>query len=216
MTALVVKIGGSLAGTGRLGDVLAIVGRARRPLVVVPGGGPFADAVRRAQRELGFSDAAAHRMAILAMHQMAVAMLALEPRLVAAETLKAMRQAWARERVPVWLPARLAARDRRIPADWSITSDGLAARLAERLGGAALVLVKSLSVAPGAEAVTLAQEGVVDPVFAEIASRARLDWQILGPGDGARLAGLLATKGREDATGRGAKKGLALASTPRR
>ncbi len=40
------------------------------PLVVVPGGGPFADAgPRRRTARLGFSDAAAHAMAILAMEQ---------------------------------------------------------------------------------------------------------------------------------------------------
>ena len=74
MKPLVVKIGGSLVETGRLREILAIVARAQRPTVIVPGGGPFADAVRNAQAEFGFSDEAAHRMAILAMHQTALLM----------------------------------------------------------------------------------------------------------------------------------------------
>ena len=34
-------------------------------MIVVPGGGPFADAVRASQAEIGFDDAAAHEMAML-------------------------------------------------------------------------------------------------------------------------------------------------------
>jgi aspartokinase-like uncharacterized kinase len=156
---LVVKIGGSLIETGRLREILGIVARAQRPIVIVPGGGPFADAVRNAQSELGFSDEAAHHMAILAMHQTALLMREIAPKLVAAETLAAIRGSWKDRQVAVWLPARLCQRDKRIPRDWSITSDGLAARLAERLDRAAVVLIKSRRVDARASAAALAHEG---------------------------------------------------------
>ena len=94
-----------------------------------------------------------------------------------------MRSAWKARRVAVWMPAKLCERDKRIPRDWSITSDGLAARLAERLGRAPVVLVKSRPVERGASAAALAREGVVDPVFAEIEARARLEWAVVGPGE---------------------------------
>ena len=59
----IVKLGGSLvsdaARLGRLLGALADGGEGR--CVVVPGGGPFADAVRQAQGRLGFSDALARR-----------------------------------------------------------------------------------------------------------------------------------------------------------
>lgn len=183
MTPVVLKLGGSLAETGRLRTMLAIVRRARRPVVIVPGGGPFADAVRDMQRELGFSDEIAHDMALHAMHQMADAMRAIEPRLVAAETLVGMARAWRKRRVPVWLPARLCAGDRRIPRDWSITSDGLAARLAERLGDAELIVVKSCRIRRNATAAALARQGIVDSVFPIIVDRAGLTWSVLGKGD---------------------------------
>lgn len=191
MTPVVLKLGGSLAESGRLRTVLSLVARARRPVVVVPGGGAFADAVRETQSALGFSDETAHDMALLAMHQMADAMIALEPRLMAAETLIGIARAWHRRRIPVWLPASLCAGDRRIPRDWSITSDGLAARLAERLGGVELVLVKSSTVKRTASARTLARQGIVDPVFPNIVERADLAWRVLGPNDDAVLSGLL-------------------------
>ncbi len=199
MKPLVLKIGGSLAETGRLRAALALVSRARRPVVVVPGGGPFVDAVREAQAGLGLSDAAAHDMAILAMHQMAAAMTDIAPRLVAADTTREMQRTWRGRRIPVWLPARLCAGDRRIPRDWSVTSDGLAARLAERLGGAEVALMKSCAVPRGASPATLARHGIVDPVFPAIVARAALHWHVLGPGETATLAGLIdAEMGRGD------------------
>jgi aspartokinase-like uncharacterized kinase len=215
VTPLVVKIGGSLVETGRLREILGIVARAERPTVIVPGGGPFADAVRNAQAELGFSDEAAHDMAILAMQQTALLMQEIAPKLVAAETLAAMRRAWGERRVAVWMPAKLCERDKRIPRDWSITSDGLAARLAERLGRVPVVLVKSRQVARGATATALAREGVVDPVFAEIQARARLEWAVVGPGEERDLSAMLRVPSRK-ASGRGAKKAPVEASTARR
>jgi aspartokinase-like uncharacterized kinase len=191
VTPVVLKLGGSLAESGRLRSLLALVGRARRPVVVVPGGGPFADAVRDMQSALGFSDEAAHDMAILAMHQMADAMIALSPRLLGAESLIGIARAWHRRRIPVWLPASLCAGDRRIPRDWSITSDGLAARLAERLGDVELVLVKSRIVKRTTSAKALARQGIVDPVFPVIVERADLSWRVLGPGDEDALSDLL-------------------------
>jgi aspartokinase-like uncharacterized kinase len=181
---------------------------------VVPGGGAFADAVRETQKALGFSDEAAHDMALLAMHQMADAMIALEPRLVGAESLIGIARAWHRQRVPVWLPASLCAGDRRIPRDWSITSDGLAARLAERLGDVELVLVKSRTVRRTASAKTLARQRIVDPVFPVIVERADLAWRVLGPGDEAVLCGLLEVAAR-DAQRAPARRRRAARSTVR-
>ena len=53
---LIVKVGGSLVENDRIGGALDIVARASRRLVIVPGGGIFADTVRRAQSDYQFSD----------------------------------------------------------------------------------------------------------------------------------------------------------------
>ncbi|HET8837257.1 MAG TPA: hypothetical protein VFN08_21210, partial [Gemmatimonadales bacterium] len=70
----VVKVGGGLSAIpGALDAVaaaLAAAGRQRR-LLVVPGGGPFADSVRRFAGAAPLSDDAAHWMAILGMDQYA-------------------------------------------------------------------------------------------------------------------------------------------------
>ncbi len=188
---IVVKLGGSLAEGDDLKRWLRIVARATRPVVVVPGGGTFADAVRTEQLRHRFADAAAHRMAILAMHQTALMLMAMSARLVAAETVAEMRAAWAQGRVPVWLPLRMCDRDAAIPADWSITSDGLAARLAERLGAAAVCLVKARCVARGSTVRQLAADCVVDAQFPVIIWRSDLAWGVLGPGEERQLARLV-------------------------
>jgi aspartokinase-like uncharacterized kinase len=188
---IVVKLGGSLAENDRVGGALDIVSRASRRVVVVPGGGPFADAVRQAQADHQFSNEAAHRMAILAMHQMAELLMDLQPRLKGADSIAAMRGVWRNGEIPVWLPHKMCEDDNEIPADWSITSDGLAARLAERLRCPQMVLVKSCNAPEGASAFDLAREGIVDQIFPAIVGRAKIDWVVIGPGEEVDLADLL-------------------------
>ncbi|MCH9766011.1 MAG: uridylate kinase [Alphaproteobacteria bacterium] len=179
----VVKLGGSLIKSGDAAAHLKVVAKARVPVVLVAGGGAFADEVRRLQRTLQASDKAAHRMAILAMHQNALALADLQPELKPVETIADVRLALRSGRVPIWLPLKMCDRDRTIARDWSITSDGLAARLAERLGDCDVLVLKSRSVPATADAHALAAAGVVDPSFAEIVTRAELNWRIFGPGE---------------------------------
>lgn len=188
---IIVKTGGSLAETGRLAGVLALIARAKRPVIVVPGGGQFADKVRDLQNVLRFDDTSAHRLAILGMHQMAELYFTLQPRFAAADSPDGFTRVLAVGQIPVWLPLRMCEGDGEIPADWSITSDGLAARLAERLGALPVVLLKSAAVDATSDARRLADEGVVDPVFPDIVARAGLDWRVLGPEGDDELASLL-------------------------
>lgn len=180
---LVIKIGGSLAKSGRLADILKTIEVRRRPVVIVPGGGVFADAVRDAQQQMGFDDALAHRLALHAMQQMAEVFVALSEAVTMVETLDGIVAALQSGEVPVWLPLAMLENDASIPADWSMTSDGIAAWLGERLGGAAVVLLKSAPVARDAGLEALQNSGIVDPVFPIIVRRARLDWSVLGAGD---------------------------------
>lgn len=193
---IVVKVGGSLAETGRLSSVLSIIAAARRPVIVVPGGGQFADKVRDLQNALRFDDKSAHRLAMLGMHQMAEIYFAQEPRLAPADSMEGFGRVLATGNIPVWLPFQMCQTDDTIPADWTITSDGLAARLAERLGAIPVVLLKSVEPEASAALETLADEGVVDAAFPNIVRRARLDWRILGPDDDDALAVLLHSGGK--------------------
>ena len=121
--------------------IAALTGSAA-PLVVVPGGGPFADQVRETQAGMGFSDKAAHAMAILAMEQFGYVILDRDERFMPACSLQEMGEVLARGRVPVWLPSALALSAPEIPQSWGITSDSLAAWLAGKLGAETLLLIK--------------------------------------------------------------------------
>jgi aspartokinase-like uncharacterized kinase len=158
-----VKLGGSLWDSAALRPWLSRLAAERRTrLVIVPGGGPFADAVRRAQPLLGTSDAAAHRMAILAMEQYAHALLDLEPGLAPAVSRNAILNA---EGPVVWLPAAMAMQAD-LPESWDATSDSIAAWLADEIGADRLVLVKSAALPAGESSVeALVRDGIVDPVL---------------------------------------------------
>ena len=188
---LVLKIGGSLAETDRLQHVLALIAETKLPVIVVPGGGQFAGKVRDLQNALRFDNASAHRLAMLGMHQMAEVYFTLQPRFAPADSLEGIGRVLASGQIPVWLPLQMCQADDTIPKDWTITSDGLAARLTERLGNARIVLLKSCAVDPKATASQLADEGIVDPVFPQIVARAGLDWRVLGPENDAELRAML-------------------------
>ena len=77
----VVKLGGSLQSFPGLRDwVRLIAEQGGGRVVLVPGGGQFADAVRAAQRTAGFDDRTAHGMALFAMEQYGLMLAALAPR----------------------------------------------------------------------------------------------------------------------------------------
>lgn len=191
---LVVKVGGSLSETGRMPSALSLIAAARIPVVVVPGGGPFADSIRALQPTMKFNDTVAHRLAMLAMHQMAELVVAQNERFMVAETLAEISDALGDCKIPVWAPLKIISNDAAIPAGWSATSDSLAARLAELLG-ARLLLLKSVDVEPGATLDDLARRGVVDPLLPSIVARGGLSWSILGPSGDARLGAVLRGEG---------------------
>lgn len=179
----VVKIGGSLIAGGRLRAALASI-PGGRGIVLVPGGGPFADAVRAAQDQAGFDDALAHRLALDAMGATAQVLAALSPDLVVVRDLGALAPMARSARVPVWDPALLRGGHADIPETWSVTSDSLALWLARRLRARRLVLVKSVDAPPGADAAALAALGIVDEAFPSFAAGFAGAIEIRGPADG--------------------------------
>lgn len=189
---IVVKLGGSLAKAQTVRGWLAALERGRGQAIVVPGGGAFADAVREQQERLHFSDRAAHRMAILAMEQYAIALADACAEMAACATASEMRDALARGSIPVWLPAVMALADPDIPESWEMTSDSLAAWLARKIGAERLILVKSTEAPSPLDPAALAEAGLVDRLFPRFLSGANLTLDWVGPGEEDRLADLLA------------------------
>jgi aspartokinase-like uncharacterized kinase len=181
---VVVKLGGSVVRSSELAAWLDAIAAARCPIVVVPGGGALADEVRACQTQLGFGDAAAHRMALLAMDQLAWAIAGMKPGFVVGATEQELRGALARGATAVWAPYALLAGRSDIEASWRLTSDSLALWLAARLGAEHCYLIKSIA-RKGARtsAAQLAHDGVVDAAFPEMLQETRVSAVLLGRGD---------------------------------
>ena len=139
---VVVKLGGSFAFSVHLRAWIEAIAACAGRVVIVPGGGPFADTVRSAQLRMGFDDRAAHDMAILAMEQYGRALASLDRRLSPADSTEAIRRDLDAGRVPVWMPARMTRLANDIAPSWDLTSDSLAAWLAGTIGARRLFLVK--------------------------------------------------------------------------
>src|SRR5688572_20072448 len=122
----VVKLGGSVVRSGELAAWLDAVAAASRPIVVVPGGGALADGVRACQSRLGFGDRAAHRMALLAMDQLAWAVAGLRPGFAVGAGEAELYAVLDRGQVAVWAPYALIAERTDLEASWRLTSDSLA------------------------------------------------------------------------------------------
>jgi len=183
----VIKLGGSHAFAPHLADWIEAIARHRGRIVVVPGGGPFADAVRAAQPKMGFDEGAAHRMALLAMEQYGCALASLNPRLALAESRAEIDRAFEAGHVPIWLPTRMVLAATEIPWSWDVTSDSLAAWLAGTLHAARLLLVKH--VAAGAVGVQdFVARGLLDPAFPRFLMASGVPAFLLGPADHVTLA----------------------------
>lgn len=164
----VVKLGGSLLEASVLPACLDTVERFAGHTLLVPGGGVFAEQVRIAQRVYRFGDVAAHRMAILAMQQMALLFKGLRPDFRMVDTVE---NPSGRTGVAIWSP-RVDELDKAgVPAGWDITSDSLAAWLAARVEADELILVKAAAVSAGASLIELQEQGIVDAAFTRFAAR---------------------------------------------
>lgn len=166
---IVVKLGGGLLPhAGLLDRTLAVMAeRAREgPLLVVPGGGPFADAVRTVDRARRLPTDAAHWMAVLAIDQYAHLVAgSLPDAVLVAAGASAVRgdiaAAQASGRVPVLAPSTWLREVDPLPHGWEVTSDSIAAWVAGELNASRLILVKP----PGTRSSPAGDSGLVDAHF---------------------------------------------------
>jgi 5-(aminomethyl)-3-furanmethanol phosphate kinase len=184
----IVKIGGSHYSGPHIRDWLAAIAAEAGAIVIVPGGGPFADAVRSAQESMGYDDGAAHAMALTAMAQFGRALQSLNPALTLTASRSAISRALKDGKVPVWSPEPMA-RAAALPEMWALTSDSLAAWLAGELGALHLLLVKHGHFEAAAVDVDdLVARGVLDSLFPRYLRESGVRAWLAAPTDSARLA----------------------------
>lgn len=146
------KIGGGLLraeGLDGLRQACAAVTEvaASQPVLVVPGGGPFADAVRAVDAQVGLADGIAHELALRAMDQLGALLAPLLPEAEPLTELLAPRSIGLLTATPAF-----AGRPE-IPESWAVTSDSLAVLAAGAIGAAEAVLLKPAAgvLGPGAQ-----------------------------------------------------------------
>jgi dihydroneopterin aldolase len=180
----VVKLGGSFAFSPHLDGWLTAIEACVGHIVLVPGGGPFADAVRIAQGRMNFDDEVAHTMALLAMEQYGHALISLGFGLDGATTPKEIRAVLREEETPVWMPSVMVLESFDIPGSWDVTADSLAAWLAGAIGAKRVLLVKHIEVAGGSVNLDeLVARKIVDPCFGHYLSQSGATAALAGAGD---------------------------------
>ncbi|MCK6626180.1 MAG: hypothetical protein L6R45_13520 [Anaerolineae bacterium] len=194
-----VKVGGSLYHQAELPTICAAwakLAQAHR-LLLLPGGGPFADQVRAADTRFQLSSSAAHWMAILAMDQYAYLLADLIPQAVLVRDLTEAGAACAAGQLAVLAPATLLLQSDPLSHSWHITSDSIAAWLAQQADIRLLALLKSVAGVYESDRLLrqvsrqmLANHELVDSYFVQILSPATQCWLIDG-GHPERLAELL-------------------------
>lgn len=159
----VVKIGGSLLGAPELARWLEIFAKfGDGQVVIVPGGGLFADTVREAQNLTNASDTVAHKLAVIAMDQFGLLLAGLNPALATASSeLEIAERGWQHRGI-VWLPSKMVLADDTIPQNWQVTSDSLAAWLANKLGAQQLILIKAKSLDKYSKTVPVPVEDLIE------------------------------------------------------
>ena len=143
MSITVVKVGGSLSEKPeKLKELCAKLGESAKKhvLIVVPGGGEFADVVRDLDKRFSLSSAAAHRMAILGMDQYGLLLSDLTLTSHVAGSLEDVADAGFGKLI-VFLPSKLLLNEDSLENSWNVTSDSIAAYIACRLNASQLLLV---------------------------------------------------------------------------
>lgn len=195
MSLVVWKLGGSLFDLPDLPQRIQRLKRERYadvPVVIIPGGGPFADVVRKLDPTHRLKPLQSHHLALDAMrlsanfvastlgHDMAIA----EP-----EQQNAQIEAWHQSEsesaaIEVWdvisswhaLQPGLASLVGTLPTDWTLTSDSIAAALAAFWKAERLVLCKSID-RPSPRIQDWAETEAVDAFFPQIAPKVQhIDW----------------------------------------
>jgi 5-(aminomethyl)-3-furanmethanol phosphate kinase len=142
--AIVVKIGGSLAmQPDKLKDLCTKLGEAskRHNLIVVPGGGEFADMVREYDKEFDLPRQISHRMAILAMDQYGLLLSTLIPRSVVVNKFEDLTKDLTLHHLAVFLPSNFLFCDKSLDNSWDTTSDSISVYIAQKLDTNKTVLV---------------------------------------------------------------------------
>jgi aspartokinase-like uncharacterized kinase len=142
----VIKVGGALLSLGDDGFLRTLTAlellSPEHSFVVVPGGGPFADAVRSVEERHSLTPDDAHWMAILGMDQYAILLASRIRNAQLVHRRGEIARAHLRGKIPVLAPYGWMREADPMPHSWDVTSDSIAAWVATEVGARRLILIK--------------------------------------------------------------------------
>jgi aspartokinase-like uncharacterized kinase len=118
-------------------------------------------------------------MALLAMQQMALMFKGLKPGFVIVSSTAAIQDQLDRKQVLIWSPGLIELDNAGIQASWDITSDSLAAWLANTLSATELLLIKSAAIDDSLNLDQLAEQDIVDKAFRDFVVQATFKVHII-------------------------------------
>lgn len=214
MINTVIKIGGSLGQNPDLPELMCQISKlgVQHQILVIPGGGAFANAVREYDQRFCLDYDTSHWMSIRAMDQFGcmISSMCSDNELV--QGIAEARKVVIAGRVPVLLTHNLLYQADELPRSWDVTSDSIAAWVADLVRARQLILLKSVDglfthdpctdvktthgIADFMKTINLNQLDLcrgVDRYFATILKKTRLDVWVVNGRHPERLVQLLNT-----------------------
>ncbi len=181
MNAWAIKIGGSLYDSQYLTKWLSTIDEhSNKNIVIIPGGGPFADQVRQADETHHLEQIHAHNMAVMGMQQYGTLLASLCPNMILANTTDKIHMAWKNSKTAIWEPYEMLSEECELDRSWDVTSDSLSVWLAKKLGLKNLLLVKSSNDVLNEKNITiLSNKNCIDPYFSEFVNQSNINAYVL-------------------------------------
>ncbi len=111
-------------------------------IIIIPGGGSFANFVRRLDEDLQIGDDLAHWIAIYSMNYNGIILNGKYPDLETIEELKTFQD--AKQIFCIFLPYNFLREDDTLPHNWDVTSDSIAFYVANKLKLSQCFLIKNI------------------------------------------------------------------------
>lgn len=111
-------------------------------IIIIPGGGSFANFVRSLDEDLQIGDDLAHWIAIYSMNYNGIMLNRKYPDLESVEKLKTLQD--AKQMFCIFLPYSFLREDDTLPHNWDVTSDSIALYVANKLKLSQCFLIKNI------------------------------------------------------------------------
>ena len=139
----IIKLGGSWLTNPKLEEFLKYISNFQKEhLIMVVGGGVYADAIRESQKHVAFSDKFANFLALRATETYALVINKINPNIKLTSGLDALK---SDKNIKIWLPSKHLSKSNDFKRNWNSTSDSVACWLLRKLDAKGVLFIKSLS-----------------------------------------------------------------------